>query len=407
LNNLDLFVQVCIACLAILIAAAMAGRLMRYLKQPAVVGEMIAGVLLGPTLLGALAPTWSEWLFPADIQPILFVLSNIGLSFYMFLVGMEMDLELFNKPMLKRSGALTLGAVGVPFGAGIACAYLFQESLAGPANISLATLAVFLGTALAITAFPMLARILQERNIIRTPLGGISMLSAALQDVSSWILLSFIISLLMGRSIGGGFLTLSGAFLFGAAVWWLVRPYFLRLSQKQAFNQSVFAQVIIALLAAALITDRLGLYSVFGGFILGLAMPRQRRFNEALKVRMYDLMVVFLLPLFFAYSGLNTDLSAIGNLQLLIPAAVILGLAMLSKILPVYLIMRAGGFSNPESKAMAVLMNARGLMVLIIANIGLTYQIINRDAFSILVLLAVISTLLATPLFEKAIKADK
>jgi Kef-type K+ transport system membrane component KefB len=406
MNNLELFVQVALACLLIILAAKLAGAGMRFLKQPAVVGEMIAGVLLGPTLFGQLFPGWSEALFPDDIQPVLFILSNIGLSFYMFLVGMEMDLNLFNKPLLIKSGRLTLAALAFPFAGGALIALSYNGVFGGPGQLSSAALSVFFGTAFAITAFPMLARILQEKGIVRTELGSIALLSAGLQDVCSWVLLSFVVSLAMGRSLGGGFVTLGGAFLFAIGIWWVIRPL-LRILGKKVENSgqmepSVFSWIVIALLAAALITDRLGLYSVFGGFVLGIAMPRVPAFTEAIKVRLYDIMVVFLLPLFFAYSGLNTDLSGIFQLSLLLPALALLAVAMLTKLLPVFLVMRSSGYHSSDATALAALMNARGLMVLIIANIGLTYQLINRDAFSVLVLLAVLSTLMAMPLFEWA-----
>lgn len=404
MNNLELFVKVALACLLIILAAKLAGAVMRYLKQPTVVGEMIVGVLLGPSLFGQVLPQWSSVIFPIEIQPVLFILSNIGLSFYMFLVGMEMDLTLFNKQLLTKSGRLTFAAITVPSGGGALIAILYGDVFGGLGQISEAALSVFFGTAFAITAFPMLARILQEKGIVRTELGSIALLSAGLQDVCSWVLLSFVVSLAMGRSLGGGFITLGGAFIFALVIWWVIRPFLKKLGmaveKSGQMDSTVFSWVVIALLSAALITDRLGLYSVFGGFVLGIAMPRISAFTEAVKVRLYDIMVVFLLPLFFAYSGLNTDLSGIFQLQLLLPALVLLTIAMLSKLLPVYAVMRSSGYDRSDASALAALMNARGLMVLIIANIGLTYGLINRDAFSILVLLAVISTLMAMPLFE-------
>lgn len=407
MSNLDLFIKVAIACSIIIICARIAGGIMGYIKQPRVVGEMIVGVLLGPTFLGQLFPEFSQSIFSPDIKPILFVVSNLGLSFYMFIVGMEMNLLLFNKPLLKQSSLLTLLAIGIPFLAGVWIAFYYKEDLSYKI-VSTGHLGVFMGTALAITAFPMMARILQEKNIVHTKIGSITLLSASIQDVISWILLSFIISQSVKGSITGGFITLVGAFAFALIAMKVVKPLLVRfvlskLQRTGQIDQSGFAIIVISLLISALVTDVLGLYSVFGGFILGLSIPRDKMLIENIRIRTYDFMVVFLLPLFFAFSGLNTDIGKVLESGLLMPLLVIVALAILTKIIPIFGAMKILGYNKYDSVAVSGLMNARGLMELLVANIGISYGFINQDAYSILVVLAVVSTLMATPIYEWAI----
>jgi Kef-type K+ transport system membrane component KefB len=404
LTNLDLFIHVALASTIIIICARLFGNVMIYIKQPRVVGEMIAGVVLGPTLLGTLMPDLSSYIFPTEIFPSLFVISNIGLSFYMFLVGAEVNLRIFNRQTARQSAILSVSAILVPFAAGFLAASLYGEILSDSSKISPAAFGVFIGTAFAITAFPMLARILQEKNIINTKIGSLSLMSAGIQDVASWVLLSFIIAHVVGRGLSSGFITLLGAMAFILFVFYVAKPLLRKLADKTEvtgfLDQSHFAIVVVSLLISALITDKLGLYSVFGGFILGLAMPRSQQFIQEIKTRLYDIMVVFLLPLFFAFSGLNTNIGHLFAPEFLVPSIVILSLAMASKYFPVLFSMRLSGFSWRESSAIGGLINARGLMELIIANIGLSYGLINKDAFSILVLVAVISTLGALPIYE-------
>lgn len=404
MGHLELFIEALIALIIIMVMAQILGRLSRAVGQPAVVGEMISGVLLGPTFLGYFFPDISAAIFPDATMPILFFVSNLGLSIYMFLVGAEMDLGRFTPSALREASVLSAVAILVPFGFGALAAVWLNEAI-NSNGIAILQLSIFLGTALAITAFPMLARILQEKSILNSRIGALSLLSASIQDVVSWVLLGLVTALCTKGSYMGLLVMVLGATVLVLVLFLLVRPILrvtaLKVNVPTNLSPSAFAVVLGLLLTCALITDMLGLYSVFGGFVLGLSLPREKAYIQALTLRLRDLTVVFLLPVFFAFSGLNTDLLGLGSAQMLVPTIVIVVFAFLSKYLSCMFTMRlVGKFSWAQASAVGGLLNARGLMELIIANIGLFYGIIDRSLYSILVLVAVTTTLAAMPIYS-------
>ena len=410
MNNLDTFIAVTTAIIFILIISHTCGRLFQYLGQPKVVGEMISGVLLGPTCFGYFCPEISAEIFSKDVMRFLFVISNLGLSFYMFLVGSEIDFNNFTKKVIKRSSLLSVVAVVFPFIFAAVAAGWYFEIFAMP-GISLVSFSVFLGTAFAITAFPMLARILHEKNILNTPIGILTITSASIQDVASWILLSFVTAAAANKGMEAGYITLFGGIAFTAIIFLIVKPLLKiigKRSQKNGFlSQQDFAIIVIALFAAALITDKLGLYSVFGGFILGLAVPRDTAFLKGLDSKLKDFTVAILLPLFFTFSGLNANMLVLGNITNFIPMVIIVLFAFFSKYASSTIAMKLTGYSWRESSAIGGLTNARGLMELIVANIGLSYAIISKDLYSILVLIAILTTLFAMPIYNLSMGIKK
>jgi Kef-type K+ transport system membrane component KefB len=409
MNNLEIFIHVAYAIIAVIITARLMGNFMLYIKQPRVVGEMIAGVILGPTLLGAIFPQAVEFLF-SSTQSYIYVLGNIGLSFYMFLVGMDLDLSNVEKKTRKQAYILSGISTIVPFLFGSFGAYLFYQQFQIP-DVSMILFMLFMGTAFSIMAFPMLARILEEHKLINTKLGSLSLLSASIQDVVTWILLAFITAIASTGSSINGFLTLGGAVLFVLLVRYIGKPIMENINKSLMktgkLSQNQFAIIMISLLVAAVITDKIGLYSVFGGFILGLNMPKTPLFKSQMKDKLLDVMVVFLLPLFFAFSGLKTNILVLFSADTLLPSVIILCFAFISKYGSVLVTMKTFGYSWRDSSAIGGLINARGLMVLIVANIGLENKIINQNLFSILVLLAVLSTLAAMPIYNFSMKKNK
>ncbi len=410
MNNLETFIAVITAVVLILITSHCCGRLFQFLGQPKVVGEMISGVLLGPTCFGYFFPELSAGIFSKNIMPFLFVISNLGLSFYMFLVGSEIDFNNFTKKVMKRSSLLSVVAVVFPFVFGGIAAGWYFNVFAMP-GISLVSFSIFLGTAFAITAFPMLARILHEKNILNSPIGVLTLISASIQDVVSWILLSFVTAAAANKGLQAGYITLFGGIVFIAFVFLIGKPLLKKIGTRSQNNGSLsqtdFAIIIISLLAAALITDKLGLYSVFGGFILGLAVPRDPVFSKELETKLKDITVVFLLPLFFTFSGLNANMIVLGNITNFIPTLVLVSFAFISKYGSSTIAMKLSGYSWKESSAIGGLTNARGLMELIVANIGLSYAVISKDLYSILVLIAILTTLCAMPIFNLSMKERK
>ncbi len=402
MTYLEIFVKVAVALALILAACQIIGGLAKYISQPRVVGEMIAGVMLGPTIFGNLFPDLYIQVFPQDVMPFLFVIANIGLSFYMFLVGSEINLSLFNKKLLKDAGVISASALLTPFIFGFLAMIFFGDAL-NTKEISTFSFTIFMGTAFAITAFPMLARILQDNNIIKTKIGGLAMVSASIQDVISWMLLGLVTVLSIGDSYTKILIMIFGAIIFVLFLFYMVRPflaYFINKTKNPNQDNTAFSVVIFLLIVCAILTDYLGLYSVFGGFMLGLAMPRKQDFIEAVSIRVKDITLVLFLPVFFAFSGLNTDMTILSKSGILGPTIIILIFAFASKILPLFGSMRLRGYSKKDSFSIASLMNARGLMELIIANIGMMYGLIDQTLYAILVAIAIFTTVSALPLYK-------
>jgi Kef-type K+ transport system membrane component KefB len=403
MQNLHTFVAVIMAVAAILVATQVFGRLFTYLKQPKVVGEMVAGVLLGPTCFGYFFPEISAELFKKDIMPFLFVLSNIGLSFYMFLVGLEMDFSLFDKKMMKQSALLSAATIITPFLLGGLAGTFYYTIMRGESS-NFVSFCIFMGTALAITAFPMLARILEERNLIKTRLGTISLLSASIQDVVSWICLSFVVAAAVTGKYSGGLRTLGLGIVFILIMFFVLRPLLKRvtfyMNKGKVLSTDYLALIILCLLLSALITDYIGLYSVFGGFIFGLIIPRESFITAGISAKLRDYTVLILLPLFFTFSGLNANMLVLGKIGVFLPCLVIILFSFVGKYFSGLLVMKASGFTWRESSAVGGLMNARGLMELLVANVGLMYGVISPTLYSVLILIAIISTSLAMPIYN-------
>lgn len=406
-KNLELVLRVLPAIVVILAASALCGRLALLVKQPRVLGEMVAGVLLGPTLFGALFPTAQKAIFTPEVKPILYVLSTIGLTVFMFLVGAGLEHGGGNgKKDAKNAAVLAVSGILPSFLLGAGAAYLLYDRLSRP-DVSDFEFALFIGGALSITAFPMLARILYERRLQNSPLGRMTLLGASIDDAAAWCFLAVLSAMHTGagalhvlRTIG---LTALFALVMLTVVGRLLRPMGARVERTGHFGFDQMYLVVGIVLLSGLFTDYIGIYSVFGGFLAGLAMPRNPAFREALHSRMMDLVCVLLLPIFFAFSGLNTELGGIAGWAMIGPFALILAAGFIGKYVGCATAMRAVGFSWRESWAVGGLMNARGLMILIFINIGLAQGMITKDVFSMLVLVAVITTAGAMPLYRWAL----
>ncbi|GAA0477362.1 cation:proton antiporter [Streptomyces olivaceiscleroticus] len=403
-NNLELVLKVLPAIVVILAASALCGRLAMWAKQPRVLGEMVAGVLLGPTLFGALFPETQRAIFAPEVKPILYVLSTIGLTVFMFLVGAGLDHgSSKGSKDIRNAGVLAISGILPSLLLGAAAAYVLYGKLSRP-DVSTFEFALFIGGALSITAFPMLARILYERNLQNTTIGRMTLLGASVDDAAAWCFLAVLSAMHTGsgalhvlRTIG---LTAVFAAVMLLVVKPLLRPLGERVERTGQFGFDHMYLVIGIVLLSGLFTDYIGIYSVFGGFIAGLAMPRNPAFRDALHGRMMDVVCVLLLPIFFAFSGLNTELGGITSWILF---AVILAAGFIGKYAGCAIAMRTVGFTWRESWAVGGLMNARGLMILIFINIGLAQGMITPEVFAMLVLVAVITTAGAMPLYHWAL----
>lgn len=372
------------------------------LGQPQVVGEMIAGVILGPSVFGALAPGLQSALFPPASKPVLFAVCQVGLSVYMFLVGVEFDAGLI-KSRLRSAAAVSISGILAPFALGAGAAWflaphwpLFSEKTSSWEAM------LFMGAAMSITAFPMLARIIYERGLTGTSLGTLSLAAGSIDDAAAWCVLAIVLASFAGNpsvavvAIGGG--------LAYVLFVWIVGMRVLSFLAKKTESQGVMTHAMLGatlslVMLGAWFTDRIGIYAVFGAFILGVAVPKGF-FAKALHTHLEKMTTAFLLPLFFIYSGLNTKIGLIVAPELLGVTLLLLFLAIAGKGVACAAAAWLHGEPPREALAIGALMNARGLMELIILNIGLDRGIITPTLFTMLVVMAVVTTLMATPAFN-------
>jgi len=377
-----------------------AGRVL--LRQPQVVGEMIAGVLLGPSLLGLVAPGLQQAIFPAETRGVLYVGAQLGVGLYMFVVGLTLRLDHLRAK--ARSAATVSGAgIVVPFVLAtlITPALLGVPGLFAP-GIAPASATLFTGACIALTAFPMLARIIDERGLAGSALGTLSLTAGAFDDAASWCVLAVVLAT-FGAGPGVAVVAIGGAVLFAAFMLLAGRRVLAPLGRAVERRGEMSAQLLAVALAvfagSAFLMDAVGIHAIFGGFLAGVCMPRGR-FADELRARVEPLTAVLLLPMFFTYSGLNTRLDTVGSVPLLLLALGILAVSVLAKFGACWAAARLAGEDNRTALGIGALMNARGLMELIIINIGLQKGIIGPPLFAMLVLMAVVTTVMATPLFE-------
>ena len=402
MSNAELSVAFFLQMATIIAACRIVGWLAkRYLGQPQVVGEMIAGVILGPSLFGLLAPDLQAALFPKESRSILFVGAQLGVGLYMFLVGLGFRRDHF-RANAKSAAAVSLAGMAAPFLVAVALApWLVAEGLFGQ-GIQTWQAMLFMGAAISITAFPMLARIIHERGLSGTRLGSLSLAAGAIDDAGAWCVLAIVLA-----SFGAGPMVAVTAIAGGGAFALfmltlgpkLLAPLGRIVEREGRLSPTVLGVVLILFMLSAWAMDAVGIHAVFGGFILGVAMPRGL-LGEEIRRQLEPFAVLVLLPMFFTFSGLNTQLTMVNSLGLLAVTVVILLGSILAKGGACWAAARLTGQDNATAMGIGALMNARGLMELIIINIGLQRGIIGPALFSILVLMAIITTLMASPLFE-------
>lgn len=405
-NLLTLIVQVAV----VVVAARAVGWLFRRFGQPQVVGEMVAGILLGPSLLGWAAPTASAWLFPPDSLGFLSALSQVGLLFFMFLVGLELDPRLLRD---RGHAALVTSHVSIiaPFVLGAALALFLYPRLSDD-GVPFVGFALFMGAAMSVTAFPVLARILRERGLLRTRVGAVTIACAAVDDVTAWCILAGVVVLVRsGAAELPLWVTVGGSLAFAGAMVWAVRPLLARMEhaflRRGAVTQDMLAAILLLVLAAAWTTEWLGVHALFGAFVAGAVMPKGESFVHALNEKLEDVTVVLLLPLFFAFTGLRTAFGLVSGAEMWGYTALIVLVAVAGKFGGSALAARATGMSWREAGALGVLMNTRGLMELVILNIGLDIGVISPALFAMMVLMALFTTFMTSPLLAWILPARR
>ncbi|WP_088562740.1 cation:proton antiporter [Arboricoccus pini] len=374
----------------------------RFLGQPQVVGEMMAGVVLGPSLLGLFAPSLQATIFPPEARGVLYVAAQLGVGLYMFLVGLGFRSDEF-RTRIMSAGVVSLSGIAAPF----LVAILMTPWLMGHPGLFAPQLTVmqatlFLGACISITAFPMLARIIHERGLSDSPLGMLALAAGAIDDAGAWIILAIVLA-----TFGDGPLVVvkavSGASIFALVVLWLgprlLAPLGRRLERTGTLGELELAIALGLFMLAAFTMDWVGMHAVFGGFLLGVAMPKGR-FSDTLRHQLEPFTVIVLLPCFFTFSGLNTQLFLVSDSSLVFVSLAILAASILAKGGACWAAARLTGQDGRTALGIGALMNARGLMELIIINIGLQRGLVGPTFFAILVVMTILTTLMAAPLFE-------
>lgn len=396
-------------------AARLTGAAFRRLGQPAVIGEIVAGILVGPSVLGAASPGAFAFLFTPGSTELLHLFAEIGVILFLFAVGLELDLDLLRR-RARTALFVSHASIVVPYFLGVLLALGLYREFAPP-GVRFLAFGLFMGIALSITAFPVLVRILRDRNLTGTPLGNTAVTCAAVDDVTAWTLLAVVVALAGARDMGSAALTLSLTIVFIGAMLGIVAPLLRRALAKAASREepgkTAVAFVLVFLLASALATELIGIHALFGAFLAGVVMPRSTRFRAYFAVRLEEFSSIFLLPLFFAFTGLRTKIGLLGDARAWLFCGLVVLVATAGKLGGSMVAARMTGTPWGEAFALGALMNSRGLMELIALNVGYELGILSPSIFAILVLMAIVTTFATGPLltlserFRKEPSADR
>jgi Kef-type K+ transport system membrane component KefB len=396
----NVMLHVLLALVAIIVVGRGLGRLFVYVGQPPVIGEVVAGILPGPSLLGRISPEAMTFLLPAGVMPYLGVLAQLGVILYMFLVGLELNAGML-RARAHATVAISHASIVVPFVLGAALALVLFPRLA-PAGVPFTSFALFMGVAMAITAFPVLARILTDRGIGKTELGVVALGSAAAGDVTAWCLLAFVVGVAQAQ-VAGALETAALALGYMVFVFVVVRPVadrWLARYDGEKLPPGVVAVVLVALLLSALATEAIGIHAVFGAFLLGAVIPHDSAVARVFTRKLEDIVTILLLPAFFAYTGMRTEIGLVAGVEDWLICGAIIAVATLGKFGGTLLAARWTGLDWRISTALGVLMNTRGLMELIVLNIGLELGVISPTLFAMMVLMALTTTMATTPILQ-------
>ena len=401
-----MLLSVLLALTVIIITARLMGLLFSKLDQPAVIGEVVGGILLGPSLLGHFAPGVQAWLLPADAAPILSVISQLGVILYMFLVGLELDLALL-RSTVSITVAISTASIVVPFvlGAGLSAAIFDTFS---PPGVPFSSFMLFVGVAMSITAFPVLARILQDRGLQQTRLGTMALTCAAINDAIAWCLLAFVVSVMQStpaaavRTVAWTIVYIAVMLTAGRA---LVTRIVMRLDTAPHLGERSVALVLVAVLLSSVATEYIGIHAIFGAFLLGTILPHRSRVADYVTTRIADLVRVMFLPVFFAFTGLRTEIALLETVSDWTWCAVIIAIATVGKWGGTTVAARMLGLDWRTSGALGILMNTRGLVELIVLNIGLDLGVLTPRLFTMLVLMAIVTTMMTSPILMKILRS--
>jgi Kef-type K+ transport system membrane component KefB len=399
----DVLVHVLIALVAVIAVGQLLARLFAFVHQPPVIGEVMAGILLGPSLIG---PEASAWILPPKVAPFLAVISQLGVILYMFIVGLELNAGLI-KGRARAAVATSHASILLPFLLGSLLALVLYPRLS-TSDVAFTNFALFVGVAMSITAFPVLARILTDQGLSRTPLGVMALSCAALGDVTAWCLLAFVVGVAQAQ-VGKGLLVVAGTVAYIAAMLLIVRPLVVRLARHptaKRLSRTAAGVVFVTLLASALATELIGIHAIFGAFLLGALVPHDSDFARDFARRAEQIVTVLLLPAFFALTGMRTRIDLLGGAGPWLLCGIIVLVATVGKFGGTFAAARLTGLGWRDATALGALMNTRGLMELIVLNIGLDLRVISPTLFAMMVLMALVTTMLTSPVVRWLIRPE-
>ena len=395
--------------IVIVLAARAFGALFQRFGQPPVIGEIVAGIVLGPSLIGSIAPGVFEFVFPASSTGLLKLVAEIGVLLFLFAVGLELDVDRI-RSRAQTAVVVSHASIVVPYFLGVALALALYEEFA-PAGVGFLPFALFMGIAMSITAFPVLVRILKERGLFGTQLGSTAVTAAAVDDVTAWSLLAMVVAIAGSHGFWAASLTMLLTVVFIGVMLYAVGPAFRRAlagyAEREEPGKTALAAVLVLLLASALATEWIGIHALFGAFLAGVVMPRQRRFRVYLTERLEEFSSVFLLPVFFAFTGLRTKIGLLNDARSWLVCGLIILVATAGKLGGSMIAARLTGESWRESFALGALMNSRGLMELIALNVGYELGILSPRIFAMMVLMALVTTFATGPLLSLAFRSGR
>ncbi|MGH9278989.1 MAG: cation:proton antiporter [Acidimicrobiales bacterium] len=400
----------------IIVVARLMGALFKRIRQPPVVGEIIGGIMLGPSLLGLFPGDLPLRVFPLEVRPFLTILAQVGLIIFMFIVGLELDTKLI-RGKERVAAVVSVSSVALPFGLGMLLALYLHAShdevltAGGPTAVDFLPFALFIGASMSVTAFPVLARILTERGMYRTQVGALALACAAVDDILAWSLLAVVLAVVSSSSLLDLPLILVESLAFVAVMFLVVRPQLKRLCERYRrigrLTPDMLAVVLVGILVSSYITSEIGIHSIFGAFLFGVIMPREHTaelFHEIL-MQLERMTVLLLLPVFFVATGLNVDITGLRG-DALLQLLAILAVAITGKFVGATVAARAQGIRPRRAAALGVLMNTRGLTELVILNVGRSFGVLDDQLFTMLVVMAIVTTIMTEPLL-RAVYPDK
>jgi Kef-type K+ transport system membrane component KefB len=386
----------------VIVVARLVGALFKRIRQPVVVGEILAGIMLGPTLLGAFPGDLTTRIFPLEVRPFLNVLAQLGLIIFMFIVGLELDVALI-RGKERIAAVISLSSIMLPFGLGILLASVIHSSHRGAENADrFLPFALFIGASMSITAFPVLARILTERKMYRTEIGALTLACAAVDDIMAWSLLAVVLAIVKSTGIWDLPRILVESILFVAFMFLVVKPRLELLAKRYRevgrLTPNILAVILVGFLVSSYLTSKIGIHSIFGAFVFGVIMPREdtHEFFHDILERLEQVSVLLLLPVFFIVTGLSVDVRGLGS-DAFTELPLILLVAIVGKMIGASAAAKAQGLSTRKAGAVGVLMNTRGLTELVILNVGREFGILDDRLFTMLVVMAVITTIMTEP----------